>query len=69
MKLCFGRYLDNCLSRTSSEQSDHSESQQNFIIKQLLILMGVMDLSDEVGRYTVYSNNKIIIIYIDDVVD
>ncbi|PFX25708.1 condensin complex subunit 3-like [Stylophora pistillata] len=43
-------YVDNCLSKTSSEESDHSRSQQNFVTKQLLILVGVMDLSDEVGR-------------------
>lgn len=51
VSFCIDRYVDNCLSRISSEESYHSGSQQNFITRQLLILVGVMDLSDEVGRY------------------
>ena len=49
MKLCF-RYVDSCLCGTPPEQ-DYSEGQQIFIGRQLLTLMGVVDLSDEVGRY------------------
>lgn len=58
VSFCIDRYVDNCLSRISSEESYHSGSQQNFITRQLLILVGVMDLSDEVGRY-IYSKVKI----------
>ena len=49
MTLCF-RYVDSCLCGTPPEQ-DYSEGQQIFIARQLLTLMGVVDLSDEVGRY------------------
>ena len=49
MTLCF-RYVDSCLCGTLPEQ-DYSEGQQIFIARQLLTLMGVVDLSDEVGRY------------------
>ena len=48
MKLCF-RYVDSYLCRTVPEQG-HSEGLQIFIARQLLTLMGVVDLSDEVGR-------------------
>jgi len=42
-------YVDSCLCGTPPEQ-DYSEGQQIFIGRQLLSLMGVVDLSDEVGR-------------------
>ncbi|XP_078359066.1 condensin complex subunit 3-like [Oculina patagonica] len=42
-------YVDSFLCRTAPEH-DHSEVQQIFIARQLLTLMGVVDLSDEVGR-------------------
>ena len=45
--LCF-RYVESCLCRPSSEQD--SENQWKFVTQQLLTLMGVVDLSDEVGR-------------------
>lgn len=45
--------MDSCLCRAAPEQ-DHSEGQQIFIARQLLTLMGVVDLSDEIGRYVMY---------------
>jgi len=41
-------YVESCLCGPSSEQD--SESQHKFVTRQLLRLMGVVDLSDEVGR-------------------
>ena len=43
------RYVESCLCSHSSEEN--SEIQHVFVIQQLLTLLGVVDLSDEVGRY------------------
>ena len=43
------RYVESYLCSHSSEKN--SEIQHVFVIQQLLTLLGVVDLSDEVGRY------------------
>lgn len=43
------RYVESGLCSHSSEEN--SEIQHVFVIQQLLTLLGVVDLSDEVGRY------------------
>lgn len=44
----FFSYVESCLCGQSPEQD--TESQDKFVTLQLLTLMGVVDLSDEVGR-------------------
>ena len=44
----YHRYVDTKLK--SNWESDEEEHQMTFVLRQLLILAGVFDLTDEVGR-------------------